>query len=430
MTALFTGNIKMTNTPLSPIQASFTRTLNPQTFREYMAELTCDSAEHTNVVHKYAAFQQLAEVFTTLVNSKYNTLAWLSVTRSLQYLVQAIDDYSEDDSYDWRELQLSNEICYLHYSVCEKKLQPFWVQGSLVNADDATNGTLLIADLTEFHAEHMAEHKLPTQFYIELCHNYVRVLLDYNAECGLTASGKHILSMLKLDETIDFPDLLPEQSTRTADGFDSEFDLDGSEVSEGDLFDDGDDEDDGANYEASLRGLLGASLPEAVIQTARKVLEHEHYNEADHPSELGVELAVQIIVQHLILSDSVRGCTEEEYVEQITDDIIDLEESISSEQNERLASLEARCHESFIVTLIEALRVIKCEPLRMYGFPEWRMVEICDGNRLPIYPEFYTNVANVLQTFLNVPASQIRMILDGESFSFSYMVRSEDMVVL
>lgn len=412
----------------------FVRTLHPHVFRNYLAQLTCDDAEQTNVVHKYAAFQQLSEMFNTLVNSKYDRLAWISVTRGLQYLVQALDDYSEDDTYEWQTLNIDFDLCYLQLTSNNMTDVPFDGKPIGDHCDFNYTRDNLVKSLVDYDAEYLQGSDTPIQMFIELCHNYISVILDYNSECGLTGFGNDILSKLVIVEGDDFADILPDAETQLNIDFGYDLD-DGVAFSEEDLHsqdvdDEDEDNDEKVDYYGALRSLLKSSMSEAVTTVATRLIEtQETYIEGVTALET-TEDTIEFIVSHLDADDSARGCTQEEFLENITDDIIDLEESLSAEARETLADLESRCHEAFIVTLIETLRARKCEPLQAYGFTTERMNEICAGNKLPIYPEFYANVAGILTTFLGVPQNQIRMILEGDYFMFTYMQRTEEMVNL
>lgn len=412
---------------------TFTRTLAPLTFRNYLAELTCDDAEKTNVVHKYATFQQLFHVFDALVNTKYNKEAWLSITRGLQYIVQAIDDYKDDDTYDWNELVIPPYACYMHYSGLDKNDVPFWKGLPLEDVVDIETNDTLKSEITEFYIEHCQNWGVSTKFYMHLCYNYIEVILDYNSESGLTAIGNSILSLLKVEDE-DFPDLMPDIETTTLNlDFGNDFDFEGTEVKQEEFFDN--DEDEDASLHSSVRSLCANSMDAAVIRAAIALGMDTDEVYSDRlanvdTSKMSSEykaLASDFIVSRLDMDESVVG-DHETFVEGLTDKIIDLEEELTEEANSKLAEMEARCHEAFIVTLIETMRAREFEPLQVYGFSTSRMAEITDGNKLPIYPEFYTNVATIISTLLSVPTSQIRMILEPDYFSFSYMARDCTMI--
>lgn len=410
---------------------TFTRILAPLTFRNYLAELTCDDAETTNVVHKYATFLQLHHVFESLVNTKYNKCAWLSVTRGLQYIVQALDDYKDDDTYDWTELVIPPHLCYVHYSDLDKIDKPFWKNQPLEDVVDTDVGSALYEETSEFYMEHCQKWGVHTSFFMHLCHNYIEVILDYNSESGLTAIGNSILKLLEVDD-VDYPDIMPDVETTTLNlDFNNEFSLDDTEVNQEEFF----DNDEGGSLIDSVRSLCDNSMNVAVIRAALSLgLDTDEVYSGRLAnvdiSQMNSEykaLASDFIVSRLDLDESIVG-NHEEFVESLTDKIIDLEEELAEEANAKLVDLESRCHEAFIVTLIESMRARDFEPLHAYGFSTQRMSEITDGNKLPIYPEFYTNVATILSTLLSVPTSQIRMILEPDYFSFSYMARDCTMI--
>lgn len=408
---------------------SFVRVLNSQTFRNCLAQLTCDDAQVTNVVHKYAAFEQLSEIFNVLVNCKYNKEAWLSVTTGLQYLVQAIDDYAEDDTYDWQELLIPDTLNYFHFSeldIIDRPFQPLCRGDVLSLGDEDERREQLYHEVNQSYMATFQGVGISTDFFRQLCHNYIEVLMNYNSECGLTSIGNKMLAQLIVEE--DFPEhihkLLPDAETSTICLDFDDYDLDDTEVGESEFFTQDDEGSDPDDLRASLESLLNNSLEEAVMTVALR-----HGLAKEDGSTPTFEESRMYLIGRMELDESIVGDLDD-YVSEITDEVIDLEEELRSTAQEQLQELESRCHEAFLVTLIEKLRVTKPEPLKPYGFDKSRVLEITGGNKLPIYPEFYENVQTILSTFLDVSPSQIRMILEGDFFVFTYMTRLDEMEIL